>query len=40
MIRWNPAGIARVAAARQAFDELTLAYETLRRMVERGYLPV
>lgn len=37
--RPGPDAIARVAAARHAFDELTLAYETLRRMVERGYLP-
>lgn len=30
--------IARLAALRSAFQELTEAYEALRRMVERGYL--
>ncbi|MBN8608208.1 MAG: hypothetical protein J0L81_14915 [Caulobacterales bacterium] len=29
---------ARLAALRTAYDELTEAYEALRRMVERGYL--
>jgi hypothetical protein len=30
---------ARLAQLRAAFDELTAAYEGLRRMVERGYVP-
>jgi hypothetical protein len=30
--------IARLTQLRQAFEELTEAYEALRRMVERGYL--
>lgn len=29
----------RLAAMRAAYDELSEAYEGLRRMVERGYLP-
>lgn len=35
----NPEQTARLAALRQSFEELTAAYEALRRMVERGYLP-
>lgn len=31
--------IEKIAALRQAYEELTEAYEGLRRMVERGYLP-
>lgn len=38
--RPTPEAIVRLAAMRTAYDELTLAYESLRRMVERGYLPV
>jgi hypothetical protein len=34
----NPDPIRRLAAARQAFEELAEAYEALRRMVERGYI--
>lgn len=34
----NPTQIAQLAQKRQAFEELTEAYEGLRRMVERGYL--
>ena len=30
--------IARLTAARAAYEELAEAYEGLRRMVERGYL--
>jgi hypothetical protein len=30
--------IARLSAARTAFDELVEAYDALRRMVERGYV--
>ena len=29
--------VARLTAARTAFDELAEVYEALRRMVERGY---
>jgi hypothetical protein len=29
----------RLAALRQVYEELSEAYEGLRRMVERGYLP-
>lgn len=36
--RVPPDGVARLAALRQAYEELTAAYESLRRMVERGYL--
>ena len=32
--------IARLTAARAAYDELAEAYEGLRRMVERGYVAV
>ncbi|MEP7209561.1 MAG: hypothetical protein ABI740_01880 [Alphaproteobacteria bacterium] len=35
----NPEQVARLTALRQSFEELTEAYEALRRMVERGYLP-
>jgi hypothetical protein len=35
----NPEQAARLTALRQSFEELTEAYEALRRMVERGYLP-
>ena len=31
--------ISHLATLRSAFDELTEAYDALRRMVERGYLP-
>lgn len=34
----TPDQIARLAAARTAFEELSEAYEGLRRMVERGYV--
>lgn len=34
----TPAQISELAALRRAYDELTEAYEALRRMVERGYL--
>jgi hypothetical protein len=34
----SPAQAARLAALRQAHEELTEAYEALRRMVERGYV--
>jgi hypothetical protein len=33
----TPDQIARLAAARTAYEELAEAYEGLRRMVERGY---
>jgi hypothetical protein len=33
-----PAQIARLAELRAAYEELTEAYEALRRIVERGYL--
>ncbi|MDP3493926.1 MAG: hypothetical protein Q8R82_12495 [Hyphomonadaceae bacterium] len=35
----TPQDIASIAMLRTAYDELTEAYEALRRMVERGYLP-
>ncbi|MEQ1708424.1 MAG: hypothetical protein ABL864_08850 [Terricaulis sp.] len=35
----NPEQIAHLATLRQTFEELTEAYNALRRMVERGYLP-
>ncbi|MDP3747911.1 MAG: hypothetical protein Q8Q88_12795 [Phenylobacterium sp.] len=35
----NPEQVNRLAEMRLAFEELTEAYEALRRMVERGYLP-
>jgi hypothetical protein len=31
--------VDELEALRRAYDELTQAYEALRRMVERGYLP-
>ena len=34
-----PQEIATLATLRCAYEELTEAYEALRRMVERGYLP-
>jgi hypothetical protein len=36
----TPDQIARLAAARNAYEELGEAYEALRRMVERGYITV
>lgn len=36
----TPDQIARLAAARTAYEELAEAYEGLRRMVERGYVAV
>lgn len=35
----EPAQVAKLVQLRQAFEELTEAYEGLRRLVERGYLP-
>lgn len=35
----DPAQVARLAQMRAAFEELSEAYEALRRLVERGYLP-
>lgn len=35
----TPQEIAQLAAARSAYTELAEAYEALRRMVERGYVP-
>lgn len=35
----DAAQVAKLAQLRQAFEELTEAYEGLRRLVERGYLP-
>ncbi len=35
----SPQEIAQLATLRSAYDELTEAYDALRRMVERGYLP-
>lgn len=34
----EPAEVERLAGLRAAFDELSAAYEALRRMVERGYV--
>lgn len=34
----SPADVARLAALRAAYQELSEAYEATRRMVERGYL--
>ena len=34
----SPAQATRLAGLRAAYEELTEAYEALRRMVERGYL--
>ena len=36
----TPDQIARLAAARTAYEELGEAYEALRRMVERGYITI
>ncbi|KQW82626.1 hypothetical protein [Brevundimonas sp. Root1279] len=36
----TPDQIARLTAARTAYEELAEAYEGLRRMVERGYLSI
>ena len=36
----TPDQIARLAAARAAYEELAEAYEGLRRMVERGYASI
>lgn len=36
----TPDQIARLAAARTAYEELAEAYEGLRRMVERGYVAI
>jgi hypothetical protein len=35
----TPEDFAALAARRQAFEELREAYEGLRRMIERGYVP-
>lgn len=35
----TPQDIEKISAMRRAYEELTEAYEGLRRMVERGYLP-
>lgn len=35
----SPLRVQRLAELRSAFEELAEAYEALRRMVERGYLP-
>ncbi|WP_292080924.1 MULTISPECIES: hypothetical protein [Brevundimonas] len=34
----TPDQVARLTAARTAFDELAEAYEALRRIIERGYV--
>ena len=34
-----PAQVSELETLRAAFEELSQAYEALRRMVERGYLP-
>ena len=36
----TPDQVARLTAARTAYEELAEAYDALRRMVERGYLPL
>jgi hypothetical protein len=36
----TPDQVARLTAARTAYDELSEAFDALRRMVERGYLPL
>ena len=36
----TPDQVARLTAARTAYDDLSEAYDGLRRMVERGYLPL
>lgn len=35
----EPQEVDRLQALRTAFDELSAAYEALRRMIERGYVP-
>ena len=35
----GPEQISRLSRLRSAYEELTEAYEAMRRMVERGYLP-
>ena len=35
----SPEDVQQVANLRKTFDELTEAYDGLRRLVERGYLP-
>lgn len=35
----SPADTAALTNLRTTYDELTVAYEALRRMVERGYVP-
>ena len=35
----GPAEAQKLAGMRAAYEELSEAYEGLRRMVERGYLP-
>jgi hypothetical protein len=35
----SPQEVAQLTTLRCAFEELTEAYDALRRMVERGYLP-
>ncbi len=35
----TPADTAALTNLRTTYDELTVAYEALRRMVERGYVP-
>jgi hypothetical protein len=37
--RVTPEDLARLSHLRATFEELTEAYEGLRRLVERGYLP-
>ena len=36
----SPQEVAQLAVLRTTYEELTEAYDALRRMVERGYLPV
>ncbi|WP_304166665.1 hypothetical protein [Phenylobacterium aquaticum] len=36
--RPDPKGVARLSELRHQYEELTEAYEAMRRMVERGYL--
>jgi hypothetical protein len=36
----TPDDIARLAQQRTAFEELTESYNALRRLVERGYIPL
>ena len=36
----SPQDVAQLSALRVTYEELTEAYDALRRMVERGYLPV